>query len=419
MVILLSSKISARDVDPSLINDLGGATKSYVDQQVINISQTGIPKLMVYPFSIVAETEGQTVFEIPLDTFDANTDTVFVQSGRTMISPNEDFSVVDNSVVLTEGVPVERVITIYVFKNVPIGEDGSVSGSVIMPGSLTLDRLSALPTAEQVGAVPSAMIEGGLHRSFPSGTNTASTMAEIYDACVNGITLLPPSWGCASYSPSGANETCEVIIFKSNHGESYQDYINALGINKGQLSVYNRKTDAWVGFLPLTGGTLSGHLQATTAVGFSLGELADYGMGELQIRIKDRTNNANIRYISLDDMTLMSKMSDALKLVDFKDGYYTSHKIFGAHNKPYGSYTGNGSTAERIINTNGIGRGILVFSEKGTAWVSNKGAVKQLSNGTISGLSYNKVIAWDGTMKLYTNDEVLNASGINYDYQVL
>lgn len=85
-------------------------------------------------------------------------------------------------------------------------------------------------------------------------------------------------------------------------------------------------------YLPLTGGHLNGNLTVPTYLGFNNCEVADYGVGEFQIRIKDRTNSANIRYISMPDMTSVAGMSEALKFVDFKDGYYTSCKIYGEHN---------------------------------------------------------------------------------------
>ena len=122
--------------------------KAYTDTQISLVTETGIPKLMVYPLSVVASTENQTTFEIALDSFDANTDTVLVQSGRTMLFPNQDFTVNGKNVVLNEGVPSGRTIGIYVFKNVPIGDEGSVSGTVISAGSIPWDRMEENGTVQ-------------------------------------------------------------------------------------------------------------------------------------------------------------------------------------------------------------------------------------------------------------------------------
>ena len=84
-------------------------------------------------------------------------------------------------------------------------------------------------------------------------------------------------------------------------------------------------------FLPLTGGKLNGNIEVSSFIGFNLSSVSDYG-GEAQFGIKDRSNNLNIRYISMTDMTGRSDMSDALNFVDFKDGYYNVRKIYGEHN---------------------------------------------------------------------------------------
>lgn len=89
------------------------ATEEYVDEK---LSATGIPRLVTHAFPITATKDGQTVFTINLESFNSSTDTVMVQDGRTMLFPNVDFTVVGNTVVLTEGWNVGDTGGIYVFK---------------------------------------------------------------------------------------------------------------------------------------------------------------------------------------------------------------------------------------------------------------------------------------------------------------
>ncbi len=89
------------------------ATEKYVDEK---LSATGIPRLVTHTFPITATEEGQTVFPIDLDSFNSFTDTVMVQDGRTMLFPNVDFTVVGNTVVLTEGWSIDDTGGIYVFR---------------------------------------------------------------------------------------------------------------------------------------------------------------------------------------------------------------------------------------------------------------------------------------------------------------
>lgn len=128
-------------IDNLTYEDVGATNEAYVDQQILLVTETGIPKLMVYPLPVTATEDNQTVFPIGLDTFDPGTDTVLVQSGRTMLFPQLDYTISEGNVVLTEGVPVDRVIGIYVMKNVPLGEDGSVSGKVIANDTVSLKAL--------------------------------------------------------------------------------------------------------------------------------------------------------------------------------------------------------------------------------------------------------------------------------------
>ena len=100
--------------------------------------------LVRYDVSHVAETDGQTEFSIDLSTFDYLTDSVWVVSGRTMLSAILDYTVLEHSVVLNEGIPLGRTLDIYVYKNVEnLDEEKTISGLQIAEGSIPLDRLAA------------------------------------------------------------------------------------------------------------------------------------------------------------------------------------------------------------------------------------------------------------------------------------
>ena len=139
-----TSKIGLHDLDPSLIEALSKISSS-----------SGGGKLEMYTYSITAETEGQTEFAIPMETFDVSNDTVLVQSGIVMMFPGEDFVVEGNKVVLTEGVSVGRTIGIYVMRNVVLtDEETMISGTMIEEGSIPLDRLAEeIPVPDVSGQI--------------------------------------------------------------------------------------------------------------------------------------------------------------------------------------------------------------------------------------------------------------------------
>jgi hypothetical protein len=66
----------------------------------------------------VASEDNQTIFPIGLDTFDAEKDFAFVQSGITNLFYGADFTIENKNIILNEGVPAGRTLGIYVLKNV-------------------------------------------------------------------------------------------------------------------------------------------------------------------------------------------------------------------------------------------------------------------------------------------------------------
>lgn len=100
----------------------------------------------MYTEQSTATIDSQTEFIVPIDTYDINKDSLLVQSGLTMLFPNEDFTIESpNKVILAEGVPANTTIGFYVFKNVtPLEEEETISGVNIAVGSLPIDRLNEL-----------------------------------------------------------------------------------------------------------------------------------------------------------------------------------------------------------------------------------------------------------------------------------
>lgn len=98
--------------------------------------------LVRYVITHTASTEGQTLFSIDLSTFNFRTDSVLVQSGRTLLSPTLDYVVQSHSIVLNEGVPLGRTIDIYVYKNVEnLDTEKTIDGKQIGVGTIPIDRI--------------------------------------------------------------------------------------------------------------------------------------------------------------------------------------------------------------------------------------------------------------------------------------
>lgn len=167
---------------------IGAATPDYVDEQIAAVSSTGIPKLQVYPLPLITATEGQTEFFIDLSTYAPSTDTVLVQKGNLWLNPNGDYLIIGQYVVLTEAVKEGTTIGIWVFKNVPVGEEGSVYGSVIAPNSIPLDRLAEdVATAEHTHTASDVGALAEIATYYPPGTNQSA------DDLLDSFALIPVS----------------------------------------------------------------------------------------------------------------------------------------------------------------------------------------------------------------------------------
>ncbi|WP_256872484.1 phage tail protein [Paenibacillus sp. 79R4] len=144
-----------RAATPKAVKDAALQAKSYTDQQISLVTETGIPKLVSYPLLVTATADNQKVFEIPLDLFDANTDTLLVAINRAVLDATQ-YTVTNTirdgagqvtqraKINLLSGVAATSEVTMVVLKNVPIGPDGAINGAVLAVDSVPVNRISGL-----------------------------------------------------------------------------------------------------------------------------------------------------------------------------------------------------------------------------------------------------------------------------------
>lgn len=105
-------------------------------------------------------------------------------------------------------------------------------------------------------------------------------------------------------------------------------------------------------------------------------------------------------------------------LVEQTDGTHNTYQIYGAHNKTWGTYTGNGATAVRQVNTGGNGFACIVRSGNGTSIVFGSG-VMRAAGGAFTWLPSGQSYFKNGILYIATADSALNTSGTTYTYEVL
>lgn len=138
---------------------------------------------------------------------------------------------------------------------------------------------------------------------------------------------------------------------------------------------------------------------------------ADYGTMLTDIDATGDIDSLNLRRSA----ALLDKLS---LYVENANGTSSRYAIYGAHTKPWGSYTGNGSATVRQINTTGNGYACIVHSTSGTCLVMARGAIR-IGNSVFSWLPSGQAYFKNGILYIASTDSALNTSGVSYSYEVL
>ena len=170
-----------------------------------------------------------------------------------------------------------------------------------------------------------------------------------------------------------------------------------------------------MGALPLAGGMLTGQL----GVNGGYGKVESYDSNVVLRAMYPANDSNNSRRITMYNKNNKSNVKDALQLNETADGTTSSYYIYGEHNKPIGSYTGNGNTAERMIETGGMGRGLLIYCNYGVALVTPSGGFYGTSNSQFAHFGSEVAAFSDGKLIVKSALNVFNQNGVTYYYQCL
>ena len=122
---------------------------SELKESVAGIIKTGVAKLVQYSYDIELSENTKKV-NIPYERYSSVTDTLKVyvnglaiqNDQYTITDPVENEGIVTNGyIVLKVERPAGTIVRIEVWKNVPSGEEGEVSGNIITKNSLPLNRI--------------------------------------------------------------------------------------------------------------------------------------------------------------------------------------------------------------------------------------------------------------------------------------
>ena len=124
------------------------------------------------------------------------------------------------------------------------------------------------------------------------------------------------------------------------------------------------------------------------------------------------TNNRTAFYLQPETGEKLERLFRLQKVVN---GTSSLYNVYGQHNKPSGSYTGNGSTSARTVQVGGSGDVLLVRQGKLCYFVTPEGVT--YSTGGAANTTYT-ITFIDGVLTI-PGESSLNTSGKAYYYQVL
>ena len=124
------------------------------------------------------------------------------------------------------------------------------------------------------------------------------------------------------------------------------------------------------------------------------------------------TNNRTAFYLQPETGEKLERLFRLQKVVN---GTSSLYNVYGQHNKPSGSYTGNGSTSARTVQVGGSGDVLLVRQGKMCYFVTPEGVT--YSTGGAANTTYT-ITFIDGVLTI-PGESNLNNSGQAYYYQVL
>lgn len=205
---------------------------------------------------------------------------------------------------------------------------------------------------------------------------------------------------------------------QSNLNTHIADKDNPHGVTAKQVSALPLD-----GSVPMSGGlTISrsgwiGIRMRNTTSGRE-GRLASASNGDT-VQLLNYTDDNNLCSINLSKET--NDLQTMLRLSVKKGGHTEYYNIFGEHNKPTGSYTGNGDGTKRVIDIGGIGDTLVIYTHQSIGFVNSSGGVFFRFLATTKDTVYlNGSCSFeDGIFTITSTSAVINYANAEYFYRVL
>lgn len=198
-----------------------------------------------------------------------------------------------------------------------------------------------------------------------------------------------------------------------------------------EYSTANKPTTEEIGALPITGGTLSGDVivskngtPSVRVVNTSTSRRGTFQLdGQSAYLLNGDLNSTEYFGLSVDNAP--DDLKDKLRFINKEttDNRATIYTVHGSHNKPSGTYKGNGSIGGHSIDTGGIGSVCVINGNYHTVLLSKFGGfyvkTSTTTGGSVGAINFLDAYFDNGTLNIESTHEALNKSGETYTYHVL
>ena len=285
------------------------------------------------------------------------------------------------------------------------------------------DVISDLGTAD-ISAIGDGTVKGAIDELNNTTIVSVRSGAEITDVTQivrggmwygTGNTVgAPNNNGWCTYISSMLGWTVNIVAFE---GEKL--YVSSNITEDG----VNWTNSGWTELLTTAGGTLTNVLnmdRSNGERGFGTIHKNNQDGKNFGVKIEDTDKDGNMAVLHI---CAANSFAQKIRFDNYPNGETgVAYTIFGEHNKPSGSYTGNGSATNRQINTGGIGSLLVLLNHStgGLALVTQNGSIYGAPGMTSSNfIGYDKCRFIDGVLSISSSDDVFNGSGQSYEYRVI
>ena len=228
------------------------------------------------------------------------------------------------------------------------------------------------------------------------------------DDTANGLRLVVDGHSDLKYGLSLAERVNGAHNYYYLYGEHNKPTANDVGAaTKEEVTTLTR---SFTEYFPSNGNLLLANGMGLIEAGQNYIIIASYS---------EKSENVYYRYLGVRNSNISEKVN-ALSFVEKDANGTTTYMLYGQHNKPSGSYQGNGSATQRIINIGGIGKYLIIRNSQFTGIAHSLGMDYTTTDGINGRIPASEIkYVENGDLIISSTNVYVNANSGSYFWDVV